>query len=604
MDFFIVILIIIIILLILYLYYKNYQYNKSLESFDNTTQSALSTYFQNTIDADSYATDKNKYHSITVSNSKNKQWNGIWKNVDYNIYAQFIQNNDVLIMALSNSYINSLSTVPTSTDPPPSSANEIANITCYKTNSYIGKCKLSKDYLNFVLIKTICDTNHNLGSVLNLTPYNLTGVYSVKNTVKTITLTDNNNKSVELSYFPGYTYPTNNYIESLNKNINQYPEIPDSSFSYRENICQSDDKPCKVPGIATYKTREGKEYNACGRVISATDNTCNPATCYFYGSTNLCSPVSYQVYDYMNFAPLTVQSNYLNNNLTLCNNLKYFGQYNTWILCYITNICNAYTLNYQFFGSLSDESSLTVQADIMNQMLNDTIPATSTNPIKTGLLKYYRTIIKDTNAVPSSTVENGNNFPANNILNALSLINCDSSVNTCRTKCAEYIDNQCCQNSDDNQCVKSIGNKELYPCIWQIDASSNVLNSCSIILSTSALYTDTPKKYAEFNDDGTTNLSLYKGGLKQELSLDQTWLIDMSSFGYVYLTTNLITNNGLYLIPSMDNSGFNGNANIVKLENQPSNNGKWLLIGCTLNSMNDLTPNLPTLCGLGDRINL
>ena len=497
MNFLIVILIIIILLLILYLCYKNYQYNKSLENFDNTTQSSLSTYFQNTIDADSYATDKNMYHKTRPSiKINNKMWDGIWVNTPLNIYAQFVQNNDTLIISLSNSSFNQISGQVSSSDLD-GQTNATTGITCYE-NSFVGLGKLSDNYSKFILTQVICNQYSN--SSLNLTAYNLTG--AIDDSTKIIQLYSKNNgqvTTIPLTLQNTYTY-YNNYVEKVSENINTYPIIPNSNFQYNQKICNDPTTPCydSTNGIAT-TTYNGITYNACGTTTSSSGSTCVGTPSCIFNSVAVngippCPAITPSVYDYMNIAPLTVQTQYNGNSLLLCDYLNYFSDQacNSCILCYITNIGNAYTLNYQFFGALSDESSLTVQSDMMDQILNN---SSSTF----GLLPYYRNAIQ-------------NNTNQTDVLNGISFTNCDGDSNTCLNLCKNYINNY----------SAPIGNQSLYPCVWEINANSttNVLNSCSITLSTSKNY-NTPVKYAEFNNDGTTNLSLYSGGLKQELFLEK-----------------------------------------------------------------------------------
>ena len=104
-----VIIIIIIILLVIYLALRFYQNKKILESF--STQGSLSTFFQQTVDSDDYMTYNNTFNSLNqpVLNSNityNSNWNGVWSNKENYIYAQFIEQNDKLIIVFSNSSFN------------------------------------------------------------------------------------------------------------------------------------------------------------------------------------------------------------------------------------------------------------------------------------------------------------------------------------------------------------------------------------------------------------------------------------------------------------------------------------------------------------------
>jgi amino acid permease len=68
MNSLLIILIVIIILALIYLFYRNKEYHKLLESFDNNRNS-LSTYMQSTVDYDSFMNTRNSYKKnlITVN---------------------------------------------------------------------------------------------------------------------------------------------------------------------------------------------------------------------------------------------------------------------------------------------------------------------------------------------------------------------------------------------------------------------------------------------------------------------------------------------------------------------------------------------------------
>jgi len=566
MNSLLIILIIIIILSILYLYYRNKQYNNILESFDNT-QSALSTYFQHTVDYDSYATDQNMYHRTNLSqNTINRSWDGVWFNKSLNIYAQFIQNNDKIIISLSNSSFDQIYDKINSINV----NSSLGSIKCFD-NSFVGIGKLSNDLSKFNLIEILCNNYSNPD--LNLTINNFTGNL-VNNTINLYST--GKGQVIPLTLKSRYSY-YNNYVKNISPNTNTYPTIPNSEFVYEETPCVNSE-PCmdKNHGLSV-TTFNNLPYNACGRRSSTADNTCtDKPSCVFYSPApdgmQTCSFKS-NVYDYMNFAPLSIQTQYTGNSLSICNFLNYFtvDKCNACIICYVTDIGNVYTLNYEFFGTGSGESNLTVQADMMDQILNN---ASST----VGLLSFYRNAIK--NKTNDQDLMNGLLF-TNCIENSTDNLN-SAQINSCIDKCKSYMNNY----------NGPIGNNLLKPCVWQINynPTKNVLNSCPFILSTSQNY-NTPIKYAEFNDDGTTNLSLFSGGLKQQLTFDKVNILKentINSNTYVAMTSNLKAYNGLYLIPAMDDNGFY-NSNIIRLVETPPSNGKWLIIGFTLNNLNELS---------------
>jgi hypothetical protein len=576
MDLSLVILIILIILLTTYLYYRSKQYYNILESFDNNTQSSLSTFYQNSVDSDSYFSNKNMYNGINMpvnSNNSKVDWNGIWINDEQNIYAQFLQNNDVLIIGLSNSFVNDFLSSITSFTPTNST---LRNIKCY-ANTSIGICKLSNDLLNFTLNEVIC--NKYVNNNITFSTNNLTGTISSDNSKITLVskLSGGTPNSIVLNISKRFSY-YNSYAKTIVPTINTYPTIPVSNYVYEEEVCPPNTELCRdtVHGLST--TAYNGNYNACG--TKGANNVCtNKPKCLFYtpnsGGTVDNIPqctVNSKVYDYMNYLPLSVQTlTTSSNNLYLCDYLKYFNSSNcnSCIICYVSNLSNAYTLNYEFFGTLPGQNNLTVQADVMDQRLN-------TPTANMGLLDYYRTAIKT-----------GTNN--DNILKALSFTNCLENNNTldnCKTKCVEYA----------GKYKSAIGNINLSPCIWRIDKpeGKNLLNSCSFILSTHNNY-NAPPKYVEFNVDGSVNLSLFSGGTKQQLMFDKPTVINFHKKGDMYdavaITANIKTIQGLYLMPSITDKGF-FNSNIVQLSNRPSDNGKWLIIGFSINGSLDAYQNI------------
>jgi hypothetical protein len=575
MNSLLVIIIVLIILLSIYLYLRYKQNNSIFESFDNT-QSALSTYFQNTVDADTYVgnnsfnnNDKMLSNSLTTNPTISANlWNGIWENKSLYIYAQFIQNNDKLIISFSNESFAISSASYASSITSSASANGCIN----NLFTGIGQLNNSRNIFNLTSVK--CNTYINSG--LNLIPYQLSG--SINGDI--ITLYSNGiAMTTTLNRVKSFTNTNpNTYLQTISPNINQNPVLPDSEIIYEESLCSDNTEPCldNNNGLAT-TTYKNVPVNACGKKTSETDNTCSTTSCVFYTPNNTnqglttCTPQQNKIYDYMNFIPISLQTNYTGNNLDICNYLKYFSinTNNSCIICYVSNIGNVQTLNYQFFGSKPSESALTTQYDMMNQSLN-----------KPQFLPSFRSAI------------NGNNSPDFIINQTLSFTNCienntapgntQTQKQTCINTCKQYIKSY----------VPSVSNNSLVPSVWQITPSTtkNTLNSCSFILSTSSNY-NTPVKHAEFNSDGTINLSLFSGGTKQELVLESANIIkenDTGNNSSVVITANIKTNDNLYLVPSIDNNGFSNNSNLVKLSKTPESNGKWLILGFTLNNLNNL----------------
>ena len=611
-----VIMIIIITLSILYLYFRNIQYNKILESFDNT-QSSLSTYYSdNSIDLQDYSennsNEENIYNVDYLNNSSNKNlwtkqlpnklnskdnkdkkylksrvnsfinnrpneviknagWNGIWKTNDLALNAQFIQNNDKLIMSFSNISFD----------------NIYSNITKIKNNClnnlFLGFGQLNKKRDKFILIKIIC--NNYTNSSLILEKYKFSG----KINDDSITLYSNNipnniiiKRISKLQFDSDDLNIKNKYINSNSNFVNSLPVIPDSKFEYSQTICPTGTSPCMdIQDGITVTTYDNLNYNACGKKMSGTNNCEGTPNCVLYdtgiGSIPSCS-INKKTYDYMNYSAFTNITQTTGNSLNICYDyLKYFPDLcNACLFCYITNLGTVLTLNYQYFGNLSDQNNLTVQNDIMNDYLNN-------SDLNIGLLSKYRNIISNNDT--SNIEENINALSFTNIVENDNINNyCNDIITKSTLKSKDYVNSY--------QAVPT--NTKYSPCIWQINANDktqyNLLNSCPITISTSQNY-DTSVKHIEYDNDGNTGLSLYSGGTNQQFILENMKIIkknnDMSSSS-VAITTNIKGNNGLYLVPTTSSNGFSNNSNLVNMIAEPEENGKWLILGFTQNSMADL----------------
>lgn len=655
-----VIFIIIIILSSLYLYIKYTKYNKVLESFDNIntvqpTQSSSSTYFQNNVDSD-IVYNSNIYNNPNIDPVlKNAGWTGIWRsNDDPNFNAAFVQNNDKLLMSFSNSSLSNVFLNMSNSN----TSTETENIQNCQSNLFLGVSQLNSDRNMFNLTKVICNTYIN--DSLNMTVNGLSGALSdnMKNIElfsngKSTTLTlykyynydskenkiingnDLQNGTIENKTLDqckslcnanndcnGFSFqkstnncylksnvlnqtlnndytsyikqkslnndlPNNdNYINTVSPFVNDYTQIPQSEFLYEENYCTGKSKPCtdKSNGISL-TTYSGIQYNACGTPKSSTDNTCvGSPTCLITNKTVNGIPVckkNVQLTDYMSNVPFGQISQKNGSTLNICDTINYIKKCNSFIICYITNIGNVLTLNYQFFGSLQEESSLTLQEDVMNNLLNK-----KANQI--GILPLYRNII-----------QNSNNFNSNNNLDALSFTNCFENNNNGRNMDSRIESSIQCANNYINNYTQKNGNNNLNPALWAINSnvSSNVVNSCSIRLSTSSKY-NTPVKYVKYNSDGSTSLSLFSSGTDEELIMENARVIqdvNYSNTSYVAITTNLRANNQLYLMPSTSNSGFSNNSNLVSLSESPLENGKWLFIGFNINNISEVSSTLKNI---------
>lgn len=615
-----------IILSILYLLYRNIQYNKILESFDNT-QNSLSTMYEdeNYIMSMFYKIirDSTKFNSIIGSINDNNLllpeipdisqssiddnlldpivslynfngiWNGVWKTsigvdaIDA-IYANMFQINNNLVISLSYYY---------DIYKDPVTINRLSTSGDCAPNYFIGIGKLNNTKFKIDNSGIKCD---NFFTKTGEKIVSLNGEMFFNNNVKTINIIITKNANTT-----GTAVTTNNFIFNFFKPYithNNYksstslPEIPDSEFYLEEKICQiSGETPCKFNEYGLSSTvygtdLNGNSYNACGEIMADSKivNKCNPnkTSCVFSSPSPsqisngtipivTCPEIVKNISDYMNFTPLNILTKVVGKSMYICDYLQYLDTCNSCILCYVTNIGNAYTLNYQFFGTLPGENSLTVQADMMDQMLNNS----NANGNTISLLSYYRNILNAKTNLPE--VSKGVSFINYPLSYTLTEAN-----NLCNTYIEQY--------------YGPIGNNAYSPALWSINFGSNkVNNSCNFILSTSPDY-NTPVKYVTCNDDGTIGLSLYKGGNNQELVLDNSLIIKYkktptNTNNAVAITANIKTSNGLYLVPSMDVSGFSNNSILLKSSLFPSKNGKWLILGINTNNLDNLNNVLQNL---------
>jgi hypothetical protein len=607
MNYLLVIIIILIVLAIFYLYFRNKQFYNMLESYDNYSQSSLSTYFQDTVDYDYYQTYKNQYNYAYKSELNHQAmddnrvisapkvihagWDGIWTN-GYHLYAQFIQKNDELMIAFSNSSFDNLFYNIASGDSPP--GNNPLNITDpdafnytnphYKCpqNVFIGIGKLIKDRTVFTLTKIMC--NFYINSELNLRINELTG----KLVDKTITLYPQGLSPIQLTFVKPFGKETiknmNKFKDNFAPLVTLFPSIPTSEYVYEEDWCsESGGQPCKfqMDGISQ-STYTDINFNACGTPDK--NNVCQgDPKCVIFSPAppgyNSCKH-HVDIYDYMNHYAIKALSYIGGNNIQVCDYLNYFGpqKCNACIMCYVTNVGEVLTLNYEYLGKLPGQSSLTVQRDIMYKILNDKI------------LPQYRSILenKESNNINALNAISFTNCLENNTLGATNLNRLKSSMNPASVIAKNYK-----INTNTNY------NDKLAPAVWQFNYNSNpsvkninTQDSCPIILSSSQNY-NTPVKYAEFYDNGKTGLTLHNGGINQQLFLENINIIKKSpvnSFkdSYITLTANIRVNNRLYLVPTKSTSGFSNSSISVDLIDQPEEDGKWLIFGFSINTLADL----------------
>ena len=573
-----IILIVLIIISILYLVYRNIQYQKILESFDNT-RSSLSTYYQNTTDSDSYQTDDNIHNGVDINVNKVtttiSKWDGVWENFNDNIFCIMIALNDKLFFSLSNSNLTNVISngdlLPKKTD------TDIC-----PQNTFLGIGQLNHPRTKFVLKEVICDNYVN--SSLNMVPNGLSGkldnnivtLYSNGNTIQ-VRL----NKVKDLSYDSDSFYKQPNFLKLFSPFIRNYPILERSFYSLTAPLCVNS-TPCNALYIGL-NSNNPEMPNACGTTKSGSDNTCATINCVnvsnYRGEYSVCPPnTDIVISDYMSFSGLNSMNLSSGNSLKSCDYLDNFNEekYNSCIICYVSAVQSVFTLNYQFFGVLPNESSLTLQKDMMDGMLNS----------DNGLVNTYK-----------DNIMNG----FGDLGKAISLTNCmefnnetgtqREMENKCLPICKKYINDGVVNNRPPNN--------QLNPTVWQINykVPKNYVNNCRFVLSTSKFY-KLAVKYANFNDDGTNNLSLYGGDYKQDLMIENYTILKQTEKLSI-ISTNIKTNSGLYLVPSVEKGGFSNNSLNLSYKEYPNQDGKWLIIGFHLKNIDDLTNflNTSTLSG-------
>lgn len=136
--------------------------------------------------------------------------------------------------------------------------------------------------------------------------------------------------------------------------------------------------------------------------------------------------------------------------------------------------------------------------------------------------------------------------------------------------------------------------KKKMPMIWTLKGNSNVNDFCNFTIESSSLENKVVK-YPEFNNDGTTNLSLFNDGAKKILCLEHQRLIYESpnldsnkTPLYTAITGNIRSSNELFLVNGNENLGLESDITSVKLKTLPNKNSKWFILGFNLKDKDEL----------------
>lgn len=563
-------ILLLIILSIIYLSYREYQYKNLIDQFQN--RNSLSVYYND----DSNEFDNNKHSFDSNSNilSNIPNWNAIW--ILDNIYAQFIQNNDLLIINIINSdFQNFLD------ESFRGIMNNYTLLNIPNGTVYSNSLKYINEYSFELTIKRI-DGQTSWDNELSFKIYDMDNInfktYSLgsSNTIMKKYKIDTNN----LKILPQKTCPPNSFIGigQLNENRNYFilKKVICNNYNNIDlnlNIHQfsgyinnnkitlfSND----IPNNITLTRKEdlifnSKDYPIRNTFIDKMLN--NTITLPIIPKDEIKNNKIYL--NYMGISGL------LKNNgstLNICQYLEYFRKSNSCIIGYIDKLGNVQTLNFQYFGIHKKDSHLTLQYDIMNSLFNDE---------NSGIdISKYRLSINNND---------------DNVHKAISLTSCIS-----KNKIADHA------NKIYKNCVDSIKKyindfemvveNSLSPCIWQINrgVSNNMLTNCPISINTFEGYSKIVK-YIEYNRSDIY-LTPIENGLNQQLLLEDIQVLNYKENGTnanFMLTANIKTLNDYYLVPSLE-AGFSNNSNLVKLSPTINEYGKWIILGFTLNNPNEL----------------
>jgi hypothetical protein len=525
-----ILLIVLIILLILsgiYLYKKNNNDLKIIEKFDygfipSTTQQSLSTYFSDIINSDKNISSKKFNNVSNIKQSRVNELNGYWNDDTNKKFMSTLQVNDLLIISINNSEITSTS--------PYTAINGVSP-------SYTG----TTPALPLTPTNTNCPLN-TFTAVFQLN-YNRTKFYI---------------KQIYCNTIPNFIISSSNVYGYLNSNTINL-KIGSTDYTYTRD----------TKDVTNSEDAENKNvYDGPSKYNAFNNNLINPypdvptSKIYIPYQQDKITKDESKVIIQNTFMPINILSQYNKNsdnsfkNYKLCsliNSIDSTNSINTLIF-YVSDLIYAQSLDYQFWGVGKDDSNLVLKDTNLSYelsiILNTLIPAknsvTRTSPINNPDLKKINKITSFLYCDESNT----QNY-------STELTNITNSINANPTK-------------------PIFTSTSVKPIDWNLKASYSS-TVCFVSLSANSDQNNI-EKYATFNSDGTTNMSLVDDGYTQSLIVEDYNTIKTDNSSYFIGSGLFRTNDLLYLVPNNSNKTLQGN-NTVNLVSKPHSNGKWIIIG-------------------------
>ncbi len=590
MDIFLILLCIIIIFICIYYFStqtkKEFNTVERFASWNDTT----SPYYKNNIDGDMKSIE-NKFQGIFGGNriasfDRNKQpfFNGTWAEQQGVYNYQLFQNNDNLIISIYK----------IDKDPQKDPYSVESPYNCVPDN-FVGLCQLNDKRDSFMLIDIMC--NNLETNDFNLEPQAFLGK------VEKVKSKDNGIEEIKihiLSSKDGTKYTlrtlsrtsTNTMGDSelylrASSFINPLPTMPLGDSEPFQITCKGKKDFCRLKNVGLGVDarvcgvkEEGSEF--CKYDDSDTEVGLNNISCVVANEaltltdpeTGLqkvipgCTQSDLNMNVKLasnNIMPTNVLTTMRGSDLYVCNVVSELSRFNVFLVFYIENLDNPTkfdirSLGYDFFGTQKGDSSLTTEHTKFTNLIYQNVIKKQLDEIKSK--------IKTPSEITGADERDKVNFVAKSYGIETSGITFD----------------QVCLKLEDKMKVshRKVPATGIETTLWQFQ-KSYTSNGCLYTLNTNVL-DNTVQKFSEFNSDGSTSMSLFKGGVSQELFFENPVKL-RGDEKHIAIACDLRPMNQLFLAPGNNsNMGFGNRSNIVSLKSQPEKKGFWLVVGLTANN--------------------